>query len=272
VHRLSFGFPWPECDFEASNRFAAEQASQDSVAGALMLVRPTMSLDDLDEQFRSYGFLGLKPYRVYAKSGDSHTCGITDFLPEEQIEFAHRHSAIIMLHLSKRDAIADESNIEDLRRLTSKYSNAKWILAHCGRSYAAWPIERAAKRLRDVPNIWFDVSSVCESDAIAALLDCFGPDRVMYGSDDLPVGALRGKYVTFGYAWSFISENNHSLELSHCNPQMTFVRYEQLRAMRRAAIAENLSSSQIADLFFNTAFRLVEIVRAANRDSRRSAC
>jgi glutamate-1-semialdehyde 2,1-aminomutase len=226
-----------------------------------------MSLKHLDEQFRSSGFLGLKPYRVYAKSGNSHACGITDFLPEEQIEFAHCHSAIIMMHLSKRDALADEANIEDLLRLTAKYKNAKWILAHCGRSYSAWPIERAAARLRDVPNIWFDVSSVCESDAIAALLDCFGPERVMYGSDDLPIGAVRGKYITFGYAWSFLSENNHSLDLSHCNPQMTFVRYEQLRAMRRAAIGAGLSPSQISDLFCDTAIRLVTAVRNAKNSS-----
>ena len=70
---------------------------------------------------------------------------------------------------------------------------------------------------------------------MAALMAGVGPEHVMYGSDDLPVGAMRGKYITFGRAWAFLSETNHSLNLSHCDPRMTMVRYEQLRAMRQAA-------------------------------------
>ena len=57
----------------------------------------------------------------------------------------------------------------------------------------------------------------------------------MYGSDDIPVGVLRGKYIAFGFAWAYLSPSNHSLNLSHCDGRMTFTRYEQLRAMRRAA-------------------------------------
>jgi hypothetical protein len=102
---------------------------------------------------------------------------------------------------------------------------------------------------------------VCESDAIEALLTAVGPSRVMYGSDDLPVGVLRGKYISFGYAWAYLSPNNHSLDLSHCNDQMTFTRYEQLRAMRRACRRLDLTRSQIEDMFCNTALRLVESTR-----------
>jgi glutamate-1-semialdehyde 2,1-aminomutase len=268
VHRLSFGCPFwtagppylPACDFEASNRFTAEQASQDPGSGALMLVHPSMSPDYLEEQIRTLGFLGFKPYRFYTRSGDPVECGITDFLPEEQIEVAHRHGLIIMLHMAKRDAIADRANIDDLLRLTAKYPNAKWILAHCARSYSAWAIERAAPQLRGLPNVWYETSSVCESDAIEALMAGVGPERVMFGSDDLPVGVSRGKYIAFGYAWAFLSETNHSLGLAHCNPQMTFVLYEQLRAMRRAAMRLGLTRSQIEDIFYNTAARLVQSV------------
>ena len=262
VHRLSFGYPlWPACDFETSNRFTAEQASHDPGSGALMMVHPSMSRDYVEGQIRSFGFLGFKPYRFHATTGDPVECRITDFLPEQQIAIAHRHGLIIMLHIARRDAIADRANIDDLLRLTAKYPNAQWILAHCARSYSAWAIQRAAKSLRGLPNVWYDTSSVCESDAIEALLAGVGPERVMYGSDNLPVGVDRGKYITFGYAWAFLSEKNHSLDLSHCNPQMTFVLYEQLRAMRRAALRLGLTGVQIEDLFCNTATRLVQSAR-----------
>jgi glutamate-1-semialdehyde 2,1-aminomutase len=243
------------------NRFAAEQAEQSPGSAALMLVQPSMSRQHIEEQIQRHGFVGLKPYRFYSVTGDSVECRIMDFLPEEQIEIAHRHKLIITLHLSKRNAIADPENIADLLRLSEKYPGAKWILAHCARSYSAWVIERAIQQLRGLPNVWYDTSSVCESDVMAALIDGVGPDRVMYGSDDLPVGVARGKYIVFGYAWTFLSEKNHTFNLSHCNPQMTFVRYEQLRAMRRAALSLKLSREQIEDLFFNTAAQLVQSAR-----------
>ena len=124
VCRLAFGVPFctagppflPACDFEASNRFTAEQVRQEAGSGALMVVHPSMSRHYLEEQIRTQGFLGFKPYRFYASSGDTVECRITDFLPEEQIDVAHRHGLLIMLHLSKRDAIADRENIDDLLR------------------------------------------------------------------------------------------------------------------------------------------------------------
>jgi hypothetical protein len=265
VQRLSFSYPfWPACDFEAANRFVAEQARQDAGSAGLMLINPSMSPQYLEEQVRAQGFLGFKPYRFYAVSGDQDGCRITDFLPEAQIDVAHRHGLIIMLHVAKRDAMADRENADDLTRLTAKYHRVKWILAHCARSYAPWAVARAVECLRGLPNVWYDTSSVCESDVIEALMAGVGPERVMYGSDDLPVGAARGKYITFGFAWAFLSKTNHSVDLSHCDPRMTFVRYEQLRAMRSAAVRLGLDRGQIEDLFHNTAARLIQSVIREN--------
>jgi len=264
VQRLAFPFPFlPACDFEASNRFVADQTRQERSSAALMLVHPSMTEEYLQGQLAARAFLGLKPYRFYSQTGDVVSCRITDFLPEHQIRIADHHHLIVMLHLAKREGIADPANIADLVRLTEVYPRVKWVLAHCARSYSAWAIERAAGELRGLSNLWYETSSVCESDAIEALCAAVGPERVMYGSDDLPVGVLRGKYITFGYAWCFLSEKNHSLDLSHCQEQMTFTRYEQLRAMRRAALRLGLTPTQIEDLFYNTAMQLVQSVRDA---------
>lgn len=260
VHRLSFGFPFAtHTDFDASNQFVADQVSVDPRSAALMLVHPSWSGDEVERRVRERGFKGLKPYRFYSVTGDAVQCAITDFLPEHQIAVADRLGLVIMMHLGKRDAIADPDNLRDLQRLTDKYPNAKWILAHCARSYAAWPIETAASVLRQLPNVWFDTSSVCETDAMDALWSTVGFDRVMYGSDDIPVGVVRGKYVAFGRAWAFLSESNHRLNLSHCDGRMTFVRYEQLRAMRRAARRLGMTDEQRRALFHDIAARLLAL-------------
>ncbi len=41
------------------------------------------------------------------------------------------------------------------------------------------------------------------------------------------IGPMRGKYITFGRAWAFLSPTNHAMSLAHCDPRMTYVRYEQ---------------------------------------------
>ncbi|MBN2291363.1 MAG: amidohydrolase family protein [Pirellulales bacterium] len=264
VSRLSFPFPfWPYCDFEASNHWASEQAQADPESAGLMVVHPSMTAEDVEAELDRHGLLGFKPYRFYSVTGDAVQCRITDFLPQHQLAVANRRGLIVMLHMARREGIADDRNLEDLARLTAEYPDIKWILAHCARSYSCWALERAAGRLRQISNLWYDTSSVCESDAIEALFEIVGPERVMYGSDDLPVGAGRGKYITFGRAWGYISPTNHNISLEHCDGRMTFVRYEQLRAMRCAARRVGLGREQIEDLFCNTARNLVRSVRGS---------
>jgi Tat protein secretion system quality control protein TatD with DNase activity len=263
VERLAFPFPFAtHCDFDGSNVFLAEQLGAHPQSAGLMLVRPEMTADEIAEGVRRHGFVGLKPYRFYARNGDPVDCSLTEFLPEHQIEVAHELGLILMMHLARQDAIGDPVNLGDLERLTRQYPNAKWILAHCARSYLAWPIERAGERLRDLESVWFDVSSVCESDAIEALMRCVGVERVMYGSDDIPVGVLRGKYVSFGRGWAFLSPDNHRLNLTHCDPRMTFTRYEQLRAMRQAVRRMELDEAAVGQLFCGTAENLVALARS----------
>ncbi|WP_406698971.1 amidohydrolase family protein [Singulisphaera sp. Ch08] len=263
VHRLAFPMPFAShVDFTSSNAYLAEQGRHDRLSAGLMLVHPGMTGDEVERDIEKYGFLGFKPYRFYARSGDAANCRITEFMPEHQIEVANRHGLIIMMHLSKPDAIADPENLADLESLIDRYPRVRWILAHCARSYSCWAIEKAGPVLRRLPQLWFDTSSVCESDAFDALYSTVGIERVMYGSDDIPIGLMRGKYVAFGFAWAFLSPKNQTLNLAHCDGRMTFTRYEQLRAMRRAAQRLGITPAQNQALFFDTAMNLVQSVRS----------
>lgn len=261
VNRLAFPYPFPQCDFAGSNKFIAEQTANRGTSGGLMLVRPGMTADEAEATIDRGQLLGFKPYRFYAP--DPVNCRITEFMPENLIALAHKRGLIIMMHVSRRDACADEHNIKDMVHLSEKYPNAKWVLAHNARSYSAWAIEKAAKHLRTLHNVWYDTSSVCESDSFDALYSGVGVERVMYGSDDIPVGILRGKYIAMGFAWAFLSATNHAFDLSHCESRMTFVRYEQLRAMRRAGKRYGLTAQQNQALFHDTAAALVTSVRQA---------
>ncbi|MBL8599749.1 MAG: amidohydrolase family protein [Devosia sp.] len=259
IERLAFPFPFPSpCDFDGSNDYiASEVAKGGDRSRGLMLVRPQMSAAQVEADVRRLGVIGFKPYRWYAP--DAVEGRLTDFMPEHQIAVADKLGLVIMMHLSKRDAIADPENVEDLLRLSDKYPNAKWILAHCARSYSSWAIEASASKLRGLPNVWYDTSTVCDSDALDALYTGVGVDRVMYGSDDM-IGPMRGKYITFGRAWAYLSPTNHAMSLAHCDPRMTFTRYEQLRAMKRGGRQVGLTAAHRQALFYDTARALVDSV------------
>lgn len=261
VHRISFGNPLQDCPLDQANAYLARQITAAPQSAGVMLVRPSLSAEEIVNTFETHNLLGLKPYRTHAVTGDAVECRITDYLPEHQIEVADRLGLIVVLHLSKSLGIADPDNIGDLERLTTRFPNVKWILAHCARSYYDGPLVRAADRLRELPQLWYDTSSVCDADAMDVLLSIAGPDRVMYGSDDLPVGITRGKYITFGYAWTELNESNHSFSLSHCNSDMTFVRYESLRSLRRACRRHDYGDAEIEKLFYRNAADLLRSVR-----------
>ncbi|MBU0477240.1 amidohydrolase [bacterium] len=259
VHRLTAGMPFVYCNFEAANYYTASEVSQDPKSGALMLVHPSMSAKQIENAIKKYGFIGFKPYRFYSVTGNPVECRITDFLPEKQIAIANRYGLMIMLHISKRAAISDEENLSDLERLTGLYPNVKWNLCHCARSYYDRPLTKARERLKKIPNLWYDISSVCDADTMDMLLSIAGPDRVMYGSDDIPIGITKGKYITFGFAWTELNEHNHQFNLSHCNPNMTFVRYEMLRAFQRAVRRQGYGKKEIENLFYGNAFNLISL-------------
>lgn len=270
VERLAFPFPFAgQCDFDGSNTYVANEAAKSADSAALMLVHPGMSEAEILATLKRTGAIGLKPYLVYATNADRAEAGITDFLPERQIALADRLGLIVMMHLSKRRAISDPDNISEMLRLSEKYPHVRWILAHCARSYSAWAIEKAAASLRGLPNVWYDTSTVCEADALDALYNGVGVDRVMYGSDDM-IGPMRGKYIAFGFAWAFLSETNHQLSLGHCDSRMTYIRYEQLRAMKRGARQLGLSTTQREALFHDTARSLVDAARNDVRAFMRS--
>jgi len=258
--------PFIHCDFEAANHYTASEVSQDPESGALMLVHPSMSPEQIEAAIKKYGFIGFKPYRLYSTTGDVVECRITDFLPEKQLVIANRYGLMIMLHISKSAAIADEENLSDLERLTGLYPNVKWNLCHCARTYYDRPLIKAAERLKNIPNLWYDISSVCDTDVMDILLSIAGPDRVMYGSDDIPVGVGRGKYITFGYAWAGLNEHNHQFNLSHCNSSMTFVRYEMLRAFQRAVRRQGYSKKEIENLFYGNAANLISLIRGKTKN------
>lgn len=253
LHYVAFGWPFRRLNFDEVNAFTAAEMADDPISEPVMLVHPGFSAEKVAKAIERQGFRGLKPYRYWAK--DEVECRITDMLPEPLIEVANEKEVFVVLHLGKKLGIADEQNIQDMTALIKRYPKVRWNLAHMARCSVAWPLERAIDRLKNLPNLWYDFSSVTNTDVFMLAFRNLALDRIMYGSD-IPADILRGTLVSFGMGWALLTEKEiASINIDHCDNRCTYVMYETLRACRRAAMLAGLDRQQIEDLFFNNAFK-----------------
>ena len=259
VHNVLFGWVFECVDFDAINRFVSEQAAQDPLSAPFMLTPPNFSPQHLAEQVDTYGFVGLKPYLLW--TDNRWDANITDIIPEPLLEVANDKQLIITLHVSKRSGISDEHNIRELIYLSGKYPKVRWILAHCARSLVVWPLEKAIERIRDLPNLWYDISSVTDTNVYSLIFREVPLDRVLYGGD-IPSDLVRGQMVGFGFAWALLTEEMiKHMNIVHCDSRSTFVLYETLRAARRAMLREGFGCAQIEGVFYNNAVKLLDLPR-----------
>ena len=247
---LLLGTPIPGLDIQAFHAFAAAEAAKNPLHLCSTSIIPQTTPEELDEVIRKYHFTGLKPYRLH--TADPANCRITDYLPEAQLEVADQHRLVITLHMSRFDGIGDRVNRDDLRYLTKRYPNVRWILAHCARSFNPFTLEKSIFELRDIPNIWYDTSAVCSAHSQYLLLKYENIDRILFGTDNIAAGGDHGKYVTWGKGWCFMAPS----EQPHCRSEATLVVYEQLRAQKEAADMAGITGDQVKDIFYRNAAKL----------------
>ena len=254
THFLVLGTPAPGIDVTAHNRWCIDQVSQDPRSRMNRLVTPSCRVPDIERDVRERGFIGLKPYRLFSVTGDIAQCRIHEFLPHEQLELANELGLWVTMHLSRLHGCADEFNLDDLREFTgSRYPNIKWILAHCARSFTYWPIRRAIAQLRDMPNIWYDVSAVTDVRPLITLFSREDRRRILYGSDGVDAMYFRGQYAAMGRAWQCVDVNRFNLQFPHCDGRPILAIYEQLLSMKHAAEIAQWSDDDVQNLFWRNA-------------------
>lgn len=254
THFLVLGTPAKGLDVTGHNRWAIDQVKRDPQSRMNRLVTPSCSLQEIERDIREGGFIGLKPYRIYSRTGDIAQCRIEDFLPHEQLELANELGLWVTMHLSRFHGCADEHNLADLQEFTqSRYPKIKWILAHCARSFTYWPIRQAVEKLRDLPNIWYDVSAVTDVRPLITLFSKENRHRIFYGSDGVDATYFHGQYAAMGRAWQYVDMDRFNLQFPHCDGRPILAIYEQLLSMKHAAEIAQWSVDDVQNLFWKNA-------------------
>ncbi len=256
THFLVLGTPSPGIDVDAHNRWAIGQVQQDALSRMNRLVTPQCDVETIRRDIQEHGFVGLKPYRLFSITGEFAQCRIHEFLTHEQMELADELGLWVTMHLSRYHGCADEQNLNDLEEFTlRRYPRIKWILAHCARSFTYWPIRQAIERLRDLPNLWYDLSAVTDVRPFITLFSKENVRRIFYGSDGVDATYFHGQYCAFGRAWQGVDADKSDLRFPHCDGRPILAIYEQLLSMKHAAEIVGLSHSEIEDIFWRNAWR-----------------
>lgn len=260
THFLALGTPVQGLDVDTHNQWCLAQVQQDPQSRLNRLVTPACSLEAIQRDVQEHGVIGLKPYRIFSVTGDIAQCRIEDFLPHPQLELANEHGLWVTMHLSRFQGCADEWNLRDLREFTlTRYPRIRWILAHCARSFTYWPIGQAIDQLRDLPNLWYDVSAVTDVRPLITLFSREDRRRILYGSDGVDATYFHGKYAAFGRAWQGVHTEQLKLQFPHCDGRPILAIYEQLLAVKQAAEIAQWSQDDIENLFWRNAAELFDI-------------
>jgi len=254
THFLVLGAPVPGIDVDAHNHWAVGQIQADPQSRLNRLVTPNCRVDDIRRDVEQAGVIGLKPYRLFSVTGDVSQCRLYEFLPHEQLELADELGLWVTMHLSRFHGCADAENLNDLEDYTTqRYPRIKWILAHCARSFTYWPIRQAVARLRELPNIWYDVSAVTDVRPLITLFSQERIGRIFYGSDGVDSTYFRGQYVALGRAWQGLDVERFELRFPHCDGRPILAIYEQLLSMKHAAEIAGLSEDDVESIFWRNA-------------------
>ena len=154
-----------------------------------------------------------------------------------------------------------DEDIAQLKEISRTYPEIRLIIAHVGRSYCPRYGIEGIPPLKGCENLCFDISANTNQIVMELLIREVGPKRILFGSD-MPITAMRAKRICEGdeyinYTRHADWEDSRTRRNVEEEESYTFMLYEEILAFKKAAVACDLTRSDIEDVFFNNAYRLL---------------
>jgi glutamate-1-semialdehyde 2,1-aminomutase len=259
VEGLFFGYPAAGNDRPGENAWVAAQLATlpaDSPSRKIALVSPADGEAATRELVQREGFIGLKPYRLYAPVADTAQARIEEFAPRWMWQLCHEIDGVLMLHIVRSQGIADADNLATIRRLCGEFPRCRLVLAHVARSFNYRHARAALREIVPLDPVVVDTSAVTETEAMRVALELLGPRRVLFGSDYM-VSEMRGKCFTAGegLAWLYADELPSPAVTAFEN--FALVGVESLLCLREACETVGLDAADVRDIFRDNALRLL---------------
>ncbi|MCL5073216.1 MAG: amidohydrolase family protein [Actinobacteria bacterium] len=254
---LIFGMPIPGLSIDKMNQYISSISDKVNIFGMFI---PTIGdkVSEIEKKFLKGNFFGFKPYPDLVTWKDPRNVNITDFATKEQFEIANHYSLMIILHISKVLRLADPENINQIKNLCQKYPKVKVILAHAGRSYCPNNIKAAIEQIKDIPNLFYDLSMINNEEVFEVILRNIDINKLLFATD-LPIAFHRGKNICINGEHYFVTRKSYPWSLSSpfINVRTTFFAYEIIRAFKTAAEKIALNKDDIKRIFYCNAMELI---------------
>jgi len=255
---VAFGLPDLDFDIEGSNSYVQRECASHGWH-SLMVIRPQWSQEEVAALLDAPGVIGLKPYysliSADRETRDRHLeAGVFEFLPHHLLEVANERHAWVTLHVPKADRLGHPDNLREVREIRRRYPNIVLVIAHLGRCYTEAHAREALPHFADDPGLYFDTSAVLNPASHRVALECLGPRRLLYGSDN-PIMYMRGRRQY--RARSYLNRTNRPFHFNRDRepPEVeaayTLFMYEDLRAIKQACTELGIAKREEVGMIFH---------------------
>lgn len=271
VVSVLYGYPMVTIDRVRNNAYVAQKSVEYGLS-ALYLSHPSQTPEELErEVLANPVFKGLKVYLQYSPSYiPAGEIRIYDFLPKAHLELANKHKWVVQLHIARPRRLADPVNYCQLLEIEQNYPDLQLIVAHLGRAYADEDVGDALEYLKDTEKTVWDFTANTNARVMELVLERFGADRFIYGTD-FPIFRMKarrtvenGKYINEIPAGAFpkeaIAGDSHMREIPYPEAEkITFFIYEEIAACRAACERLGLKKADVQKIFYDNSARIFGI-------------
>ncbi len=269
VVSVLYAMPRITMDVKKNNDYVIESANKYNFP-ALYLSHPSQSAEEVEQAVLSNPcFKGLKVYLQYApKYIPNDEIRIYDFLPHEHLALADKHGWVVQLHIARPKRLADPVNYHQILEIEQKYPNIKFIIAHLGRAYANEDLGDALDFLKSSEKTIWDFTANTNSYVMEKVLEQFGPDRFIYGTD-FPIFRMKARRtVENGFyineipkgSLGDVSTDSHMREIDYPEAEkITFFIYEEIMSCKSACEKLGLGKDEVNKIFYENSAKLFEI-------------
>lgn len=252
-------------DTVRSNQYARDCAKSHHFP-ALYLSRPDEPVEQIERNVIEGGFSGLKVYLEFAPWYiPANEIRIYDFLPKEQLALADKHGWVVQLHIARSKRLADPLNYVQLLEIEQNYPNLQLLVAHLGRAYANEDIGDALEYLKHTEKTVWDFTANTNQYVMEQVLNYFGSERFIYGSD-FPIFRMKSRRVVEnGFYINEIPEGSlgdvsadpHMREIPYPEAdKITFFIYEEIVSCKRAVEKLGLGRNDVENIFYRNSARI----------------
>ncbi len=258
---VCFGLPTPAADIAKSNAYAARAKNRKGFYPLLLAGRGLTSSEELNRVISEEGFYGYKVFLPW-QGNDYGKLTVEELISPLEMEIAEKNRLVVLLHVPRAGRLADPVIGRGVRAYALDYPNASIVLAHCGRCYHPDEMRRAVNSIKDLENVYLDTSMVMEPEVFHTIFSEINSSRVLFGTD-FPVAKMRGRRVYVMDHWIDLVLEGYppgEYRVSGSNFSATFMAYEIITAILRAAKNSGLSKEKTGAIFYDNGMKLLQNV------------